>query len=136
MPMHRHCGRCGKKIPSGTRCNCHKERHKEYDKYSRDKESKKFYDGKQWRTVRAYVLSIDEIDVYLYMTTGEVEVANEVHHIVPRRDDRAKELTIDNLISLTHSTHSMIEKRYKKNKDETIKELTKMLEEFRGDRGV
>jgi len=135
MAIYRHCGRCGKEIPSGSKCSCLKDRYREYDKYSRDKEAKKFYTTKQWRIVRAHVLSIDEIDVYLYMTTGEVEAANEVHHIVPRRDDETKEFEVGNLISLTHSTHSKIEMMYKENKGKIIAELTEMLREFRKGRG-
>lgn len=34
------CSRCGKRIQSGSRCPCQKERHREYDRYSRDNKSK------------------------------------------------------------------------------------------------
>ena len=120
MAIYRRCGRCGKRITSGSKCECLKQRHKEYDKYSRDKEAKKFYTSKAWRTTRAHVLTLDEIDVYLYTTTGEVVMADTVHHIIPRKDDESKSLDIDNLISLSRETHSMIEIRYKEDKKKII----------------
>jgi len=134
--IYRHCGRCGKKIPSGSKCSCLKDRHKEYDKYSRDKEAKKFYNSAVWKHTRNYVLSLDGVDVYLYMTTGEIVAPDTVHHIIQYRDDRTLGTTIDNLMSLSHSTHSMIEKRYKEDKEKIIAELTKMLRDFRKGRGL
>lgn len=69
MPIYKRCSRCGKRIQSGSRCPCQKERHREYDRYSRDNKSKKFYDSAEWQRIRENVLDIDQyIDVYMYMT--------------------------------------------------------------------
>lgn len=73
----------------------------------------------------------DGIDVYVYMTTGEIVLADTVHHIIPLRDDWEKRLDETNLMSLNHDTHSIIEQQYKKNKPEMIKKLQKMLTEYR-----
>lgn len=109
-----------------------KERHKEYDRYSRDKKSKTFYSEKKWKHVRTAVLDADGgIDVYVFMTTGEMIPADDVHHIIPLKDDWNKRLDIDNLISLSHATHTEIEQMYKKNKKKTQEILAEMLRKYR-----
>ena len=52
MPIYKRCGRCGTRLPSGTKCECIKERHKEYDKYSRDKKADAFYHSIEWEIAR------------------------------------------------------------------------------------
>ena len=59
MAIYKRCGRCGKRIPSGIRCSCGKVRHKEYDRYSRDKKSKQYYDSSEWSRSRAAALEAD-----------------------------------------------------------------------------
>ena len=71
------------------------------------------------------------IDVYLYMTKGEIKNADTVHHIIPLRDEWEKRNDLDNLMSLNHETHSMIEQMYKKSKRKVQDELVEMLREFR-----
>lgn len=130
--LYRRCGRCGKRIESGSRCECLKKRHSEYDRYSRDKKSKAFYNSLEWQRKRADILDLDEgIDVYVFMKTGEIILADTVHHIVPLKEDWSKRLDDDNLMSLNHDTHSAIEKKYKDSRQEMIDELRKMLQEFR-----
>lgn len=132
MAIYRRCGRCGKRITAGSRCSCLKDRHKEYDRFSRDKKSKTFYSGKQWEHARAAALEADDgIDVYVFMTTGEIVPANDVHHIIPLKDDWNKRLDVNNLISLSHATHTEIEQMYKKNKKEIQNILTEMLRKYR-----
>lgn len=132
MSIYKRCSRCGKRMLSGTTCECLKQRYKEYDKYSRDRKAKDFYCSSEWIRKRAAVLELDAgIDVYMYMTTGEILLADTVHHIVPLRDDWAQRLNEENLMSLNHDTHSMIEQKYKSDKDGMIKELKQMLTQFR-----
>lgn len=136
MPIYKRCSRCGKRIESGSRCECIKERHKEYDRLGRDPKSKVFYNSREWIRTRADVLQMDEnIDVYIYMTTGEIVLADTVHHITPLKDDWSRRLDKENLMSLNHDTHSMIEKKYTENKHDMMSELYKMLEQFRSERG-
>lgn len=132
MPIYKRCSRCGRRLPSGSKCPCQKDRHKEYDRYSRDRKSKQYYDGGEWQQARASAMEADQgLDVYLFMTKGEVVNADTVHHIVPLKDDWNKRNDITNLMSLHHDTHSLIETEYRKNKTEMQKKLSKMLAEYR-----
>lgn len=136
MPIYKQCSRCGKRILAGTNCICQKQyqkqRYKEYDKHARNKERNTFYASVQWERTRAEVLELDEgMDVYLYMTEGKVVAADTVHHITPLADDWQSRLDKDNLMSLSHETHSTIERRYQEEKEQMIKELKEMLAEFR-----
>ena len=110
---------------------CIRDRHKEYDQYARDSKAKAFYDGKEWEKQRKRILEEDGIDVYLYMTSGEVKLADTVHHILPLRECWERRLDPDNLMSLHHDTHSHIEKLYKMKKTEMEKQLSEMLTQFR-----
>lgn len=132
MPIYKRCGRCGKRILSGSRCSCSKSRHKEYDRYSRDKKSKQYYDSGEWNRSRAAALETDQgCDVYVFMTEGRILDADTVHHIIPLKEDWRKRNNIENLMSLNHDTHSFIESLYRKDKKKIQKDLQKMLMEYR-----
>lgn len=131
MPIYKRCSRCGSRIPAGTKCPCKDNRHRDYDRFSRDQKSKKFYDSKEWRETKERVLSLDGMDVYEYMTSGRIIAADTVHHIVPLRDDWAKRCDVENLMSLSHGTHSMIEREYSRDKPGMIQKLTSMIKKFR-----
>ncbi len=136
MSIYKRCSRCGKRIEAGTTCQCLKDRHKEYDKYSRDRRSKQYYNSREWEAVREHVLQLDEgIDVYVYMTQGIVIRADTVHHIVPLKEDWNLRSNEDNLISLNHDTHSMIEQQYRKNKNEMQEALKAMVQQYRSEKG-
>ena len=132
VPIYKRCSRCGSRILTGSQCQCGKRRHKEYDKYSRDLKSKNFYNGREWAAARRAALELDGgVDVFLYMTTGEIEIADTVHHIVPIKDEWDRRTDINNLMSLNHNTHSTIERKYKEKKEATEEELMKMLSAYR-----
>ena len=132
MPIYKRCSRCGKRLPEGTRCSCQKKRHQEYDRYSRDRTSKQYYNSKEWELDRAAALEADGgIDVYVFMTTGQIVLADTAHHIIPLKDDWSKRNDIENLMSLSHDTHSLIERQYKKDKDRMQNELKEMLKQYR-----
>lgn len=132
MPIYKRCFRCGARLPAGTRCECVKQRHKEYDRYSRDRKSRAFYNSSAWEHARSAALEADEgLDVYLYMTEGIVVLADTVHHIIPLQDEWEKRNDISNLMSLSGETHSMIEQMYKKDKDGMEKKLHEMLQKYR-----
>lgn len=137
MPIYKRCSRCGKRIPSGSTCQCIKARHKEYDRYSRDRKSKRYYSSEEWKTSRSAALNKDEgIDVYVFMTEGRILAADTVHHIVSLKDDWDKRNDITNLMSLNHDTHSMIEQLYKKDKAGMERKLKAMLQEYRNGGGA
>lgn len=136
MPIYKRCSRCGKRIQSGSICKCAKARHKEYDKFSRDKKSKQYYRSREWIASRESALDKDEgMDVYVFMTEGRILAADTVHHIIPLRDGWDKRNDIDNLMSLNHDTHSMIEQLYKKDKAGMEKKLAAMLQKYRNGEG-
>ena len=125
MALLKYCNRsgCNKLVPYGVKyCIDHtmdattknKERHREYDMHCRNKKAKAFYNSGEWRTVREKVLSRDAgIDIYLYIIEGRVVPADTVHHIVELSEDYSMRLDMDNLISISEATHSMISKAYK-----------------------
>lgn len=136
MAIYKRCSRCGRRLLVGNQCPCRRMRHKEYDRYNRDREAKKFYTGKEWERIREKALELDGgIDVYVYMTTGEILLADTVHHIIPLRDDKTLKTDVGNLMSLHHTTHSMIERLYRSDKRKVEKELSDMLREYRQHRG-
>lgn len=118
------CSRCGKRLPTGVTCDCIKQRHKEYNQYSRDKTSADFYDSTDWKKMRKRVMQIyDGMDLYLYETTGEVVAAETVHHIEPLKDNWDKRLDVMNLIPVSASTHNQIHKLYETKQRETENKL-------------
>lgn len=136
MPIYKRCSRCGQRILSGTSCTCVNRRHQEYDRYSRDRKAREFYNSKEWICVRKKTLELDEgIDVYVFMTKGEVLFADTVHHIFPLKDDWSKRLDQNNLMSLNHNTHSIIEQKYKENKAEMEEILKEILIQYRSQIG-
>lgn len=125
MALLKYCNRngCNKLVPQGVRyCAAHtttktvenKERHKEYDAHCRNQTAKVFYNSAEWKAARARTLARDtNIDIYLYITKGIVKPADTVHHIVELMEDYSKRCELDNLISISEDTHSMISKAYK-----------------------
>lgn len=125
MALLKYCNRngCNKLVPQGVRyCKAHtvnktaenRERHKEYDAHCRNQTAKAFYNSSEWKATRARVLARDTgIDIYLYITEGRVVPADTVHHIVELMEDYSKRCDLDNLISISEATHSMISKAYK-----------------------
>lgn len=139
MGIYKICSRCGRIVETGKECECLKayrrsykaNRDKKYDKEKRDKRSREFYMSRTWRECRKNILDSDEIDIYLFMTSGKMIPADTVHHIVPLRDDWTKRYARDNLMSLSAGTHSAIEYMYRQDKEKMIDELSKMTKEFR-----
>lgn len=118
MKYCNHAG-CNKLINYNEKyCTKHKQdianSKKEYETQYRDKDAKRFYNSKEWKVTRQQVMiKQNGIDLYLYMTTGEVVKAEHVHHIIERDEDTSKALDPNNLICLSHSTHSIISKIYR-----------------------
>lgn len=113
--IYKRCPRCNKRLEAGTTCECSKLRHREYDKFSRDKDSAKFYSSSAWKRMRQHILDkYDCIDVYAYVLYGQIEQADTVHHIVELRDDKSQALIEQNLIPVSSSTHNIIHATYDK----------------------
>lgn len=149
MAFLKYCNRngCNKLVPQGVRyCEKHtitktvenKERHKEYDAHCRNQTAKAFYNSAEWRIARARALARDiNIDIYLYVREGRVVPADTVHHIVELTEDYSKRCDIDNLISISEPTHSMISKAYKDStrKAQTQQALRECILQYKGRMG-
>lgn len=111
--------------PIHSRTNA--ERNAEYDRTQRDRRAKTFYNSKEWSIARATALARDTgIDIYLYITEGRVVPATMVHHIKELREDYTKRCDLDNLISVSESTHEgVIKQAYSSN--ETKKDMQRLL---------
>ncbi|QBP07001.1 HNH endonuclease [Virgibacillus phage Mimir87] len=87
-----------------------------YDRYKRDKESKKFYNSTAWIKCRALALRRDYYICTRFMKdknscvsfqNGKSFVmADMVHHIKPREDHPELSLTLSNLESLCNACHN------------------------------
>ncbi len=125
MGLMKYCNRagCSHLVPQGVRyCAAHaadraaevRQRHKEYDAHRRDQEAKKFYNSAGWKAARAKAMARDNgIDVYLYVMEGRAVPADTVHHIIELAEDYSKRLDMDNLISISSATHSMVSMAYR-----------------------
>ncbi len=145
MAMMKFCNRagCNKLVPLGVKyCDAHtvvraaenKERQKAYDTYHRNQEAKAFYNSREWQYTRAAVLARDNnIDIYLYITEGRVIHADTVHHIIELSEDYAKRCDMDNLISVSETTHNAIGVVYndKKKKAYMQEKLRECLREYK-----
>lgn len=115
--IYKRCSRCGKRLEVGQTCECVKQRHKEYDRCSRDKDAAKFYSSASWKRMRQYILDkYDGLDLYAYVVFGQIEKADTVHHIIEMRDDKSQALLEQNLIPVSSSTHNIIHASYDKSK--------------------
>lgn len=144
MALMKYCNRngCNKLVPQGTGyCMAHtvnktvenKERHKDYDAHCRDQIAKAFYNSSEWKAARVRALTRDAgIDIYLYIVKGTVVPADTVHHIIELSIDYSRRCDIDNLISITESTHSIISKAYKdKKKAQMQQTLRECMREYK-----
>lgn len=84
-------------------------RHQQYNKYKRDKESQRFYNSRAWQRVRTLVLIRDYYLCQECLKQKIIKVYNVVHHIVPLKENKELSLDIDNLICLCHECHNRIE---------------------------
>ena len=68
-----------------------------------------FIHSRKWQFKQKNILRRDNfMDQYIFKTTGRMENANTVHHILPKEDFPQYALEDWNLISVSHHTHSYI----------------------------
>lgn len=79
---------------------------RQYDRGSRDPESKRFYNSNAWKAVRASKLQADPI-CERCEKEGRVTRADLVHHKLELRDFPELGLSLDNLESLCHACHNL-----------------------------
>lgn len=126
-----HKCRCGALIPQGIqRCpDCEAgssrqmSRHMEYNLYRRNKKTAQFYISKEWRGLRAFVISkYDGLDLYAFYVQKKIATADMVHHIVEVEEDWNRRLDPTNLFPLSNQNHGIISALY--DKDEATKKET------------
>lgn len=83
-----------------------------YDRFYRDKESKKFYQSALWRKVKEMKLARDPI-CETCSQVGKVTVAKIVHHMIPIKKG-TKKVDLDFLVSLCHACHNSVETEMEK----------------------
>ncbi|NOV63468.1 hypothetical protein B0H37_001554 [Clostridium beijerinckii] len=134
MMICKRCSRCGKRIQTGTICECQRNRHREYKKYRSDDKEQSFYSSKEWKIIKDKVKDkFKKIDIYSYYVLGELEYGQTAHHIEPLKDNWDRRLEIDNLIYLTESNHQKIHKameKDKKNKKQIMDMLYELIRRF------
>lgn len=134
MPIYKRCSRCNKRILEGTKCECEKQRHKEYKKYRTDFKEQSFYSDPNWLVMKAKAKQrFKGMDIYSYYILGIVEYGQTVHHIETIKDNWDRRLDIDNLVYLTESNHRKLHKLYDKDgytKKETMDILYNLVKRF------
>lgn len=125
--LYKICGRCGKKIAQGNKCSCVKERHKAYDKESRNKENASFYHSKAWKNLTALCkLKANGLDMFELTINKRIVKGTLSHHIEELENNRARALDITNLIWVSDKTHALIHNEYKKNEQSKL-EMQRLL---------
>ncbi len=117
MATYRRCGKCGKKIPQGTKCECLKESIKEYNnriRYNKDNiKYSKFYSSTSWRKLSKYIrIKYNDLCLMCLIKDNAISPADVVHHITEIREDYSKRLEENNLITLCHSCHNNLHANY------------------------
>ena len=127
--IYKRCGRCGKRIQSGSTCACLKRNLREYTK---PVGIKKEYHTQRWKNLRTYILmKYNAIDIYTLYKYGRIEPADTVHHIESAQDRPDLFYTGENLIPVSRAGHMEIHARYKNEDKQTVKEeLKKYREKF------
>ena len=81
------------------------ESQKQYDKYSRNKKSKTFYNSREWLKVRKLVLIRDKYLCQHCFKLKKIKRAEMIDHIIPITINWKLRLTINNLQALCNSCH-------------------------------
>ena len=104
MAIYRRCGKCGKKIAHGIKCECLKLTRKDYNKYN-------------------------GLCLMCYFKYKILTIANVVHHIVELKEDYTKRLDEDNLITLCHSCHNILHGNYTDKEKQELHNIKNMYED-------
>ncbi|GMQ56774.1 hypothetical protein AN1V17_11680 [Vallitalea sediminicola] len=141
MGLVRACRKCGKLIPYKEKyCDeckvkyefIRKDNMKVYDKYQRNKDSKRIYDSKEWKALTKLCKDrFQYIDVYQYYINNVIVYGEICHHIIEIVEDGSRIYDLDNLIYLSSATHNYIHGLYKRDKEATQSVLFKLVERWK-----
>ena len=124
------CIKCNKKINRGESCKC-SNRNKDYDRFERNKETKKIYHSKEWIKLTALCKSkCNGLDLYELYENNKIIKGELSHHIIPVEDDDKKKFDINNLIYVSKKTHNFIHSVYDSSEEEKKALQTKLLNYF------
>ena len=101
------------------------KRQRRYDttvRLARDKQFHEFYLSKEWGlSKRQVTIRYHGLCLWAYYEMHLIAKADEVHHIIPLKDDWSRRHDPGNLIPLTHAAHMLVESLYRKNASEKAK---------------
>ena len=133
--IYRQCGRCGRRIPSGTTCKCN-----DMDKrsYAKPEGIRKGYHTQRWKNLRRYVIAkYNGIDIYMLYRHGKAIPADTVHHIEPAGEKPDLFYSDGNLIPVSRQSHEEVHKRYKQeHRADVVEELRRYKKQFEEDGGI
>lgn len=110
--LQRTCTICGKLHPVGARCPQAKQRHQEYDKQARNRNTAAIYHDPRWLSVRNLTIATyGGLDLVM-LRKHKLMLATLVHHIIPVEDDPNRAFDVANLIPVSSKTHAKIHKIY------------------------
>ncbi len=126
--LKRICARCGKLHNVNEKCPLPETRHKDYDRYKRDKKSKAFYESSAWRKLQEKIkIKAHGLDMYQMKVNNQLEKGYIVHHIYPLKERPDLKLKEGNLIYVSNETHNRIHSIYDKSTEDKEK-LQKILQ--------
>lgn len=133
--IYRQCGRCGRRIPSGTKCPC---RTQEKRSYAKPEGIRKEYHTQRWKNLRQYVMTnYNGLDIYQLYKYHKAAPADTVHHIQPAAEKPALFYSDRNLIPVSRQSHEEIHNRYKQERQEDVmEELQRYKRMFEADGGI
>jgi len=112
------------KCSNGCMNKAKSERNKNYDKFSRNKDSAAFYASKEWKKIRRVVLDkYIGLCLYSLIVDKKIVPADIVHHIKCLAKHKELGLTLSNLIPLSNGIHSWIESNYTEDEEKLMYEL-------------
>lgn len=105
-----------------------KERNKNYDKFSRNKDSASFYATGQWKKLTKECREkFKGLDIYSYYINNEIVYGNLSHHIIELVEDKSKAYDLNNLIWLSDNSHTVVHTAYKCGEKIKMQKLLKNL---------
>lgn len=89
-------------------------------------ENQRFYNSREWRTVRDMVVSRDHgMDVWEYLVTGRIVYPDriDVHHIEELNESPELRCDMSNLITVSHDNHRLIDALYRRGDKQKIQTI-------------
>ncbi|SEM35130.1 5-methylcytosine-specific restriction enzyme A [Mesobacillus persicus] len=97
-----------------------KAEQRQYNRFVRNQKHVKFYQSKEWKTVRVQALVRDHYLCVKCRGAGIYTKADVVDHIVELQDDFSLRSTLTNLMSLCHKHHNLKTAQEKKKRESIV----------------